>query len=280
MQKEEYSSYIENLTTELKLRGSSQRTILIYAYFIQKFMQGLNKKPEDSTEQDIKIFLAKLIDNYTNSSRSLATSSLRFFYKRILNKPILMQNIENPKRQDYIPTVLTKDEVRRLLNSVNGKSKLMMKMLYSSGLRVSELVNLKANDLDLENSKGMVRKGKGSKDRQFFIFKDLSREVKDYLNKRVVNSEYLFSSHNSKQLSPRNLQQIIKRASQKAGIEKKVTPHTLRHSFATHHLESGTDIRKIQALLGHSRIDTTMLYTKVTDKTLEQLKNPLEDIDI
>ncbi len=279
MEKEGADDHISNLETELKLRGSSPRTILTYSYFIRKFLQGLNKSPKDATEQDIKNYLASLIDTYSNSSRALATSALRFFFKRIVNKQDLMQNIENPKRQDYIPIVLNKDEVRKLINSVGGKSRLLIKILYSSGLRVSELVNLKIKDIDLENHKGVVRRGKGAKDRQFFLLKELCDEIKNYLEKREVKSEYLFPGQNSNPLSPRNIQQIIKRASSKAGIEKKVTPHTLRHSFATHHLESGTDIRKIQVLLGHSRIDTTQIYTRVSAKDLEELKNPLEDIN-
>ncbi|MEK6877998.1 MAG: site-specific tyrosine recombinase/integron integrase [Nanoarchaeota archaeon] len=279
MEKEVVQEYIEKLTTELKLRGSSQRTISTYSYFLKRFLENLNKSLEEIKEQDIKAFLAKLIDNYSNSSRALATSSLRFFFRKILNNQSLMQNIENPKRQDYLPIVLTKEEVAKLINSSSGKSKLMIKLLYSSGLRVSELVNLKIKDIDLENAKGFVRQGKGSKDRQFFLLKDLCTEIKKYIEKRNMKSDYLFSNSNSKALTSRNIQQIIKRSAMKAGIQKKVTPHTLRHSFGTHHLEAGTDIRKIQVLLGHSRIDTTMLYTKVSEKTLQELKNPLEDIN-
>jgi integrase/recombinase XerD len=281
MDKKEVQRYLGLLSTELRLRGSSQRTVETYSFFIGKFLEHYpNKKIEEASEQDIKNFLVTLIDNYSNSSRALATSSLRFFFKKILRKPSAMEDIESPKKESYIPTVLNKDEVQKLFEVSYGKSKIMLKIFYSSGLRLSELTSLKVNDLDLENNRGIVRKGKGSKDRAFFLSKNLSEEIRKYLQNRNNNSDYIFpSSDPSKSLTARNIQQIISCAAKRAGIRKRVTPHTLRHSFATHHLQAGTDIRKIQVLLGHSRIDTTQIYTKVSTSDLEKLKNPLEDIE-
>lgn len=274
MQKEEILS---ELTTELKLKGLSNKTISTYSFFISKYLDSLNTNLEQACEQDIKNFLVNLIDNYSNTSRALATSSLRFLYKEIIEKPEIIARIKNPKKADYLPIVLTKQEVQKLIDSaLTLKSKLIISFLYSTGVRVSELVNIKTNDLDLENSKGMVR-GKGNKQRQIFFSEKLCKKIKKYIDKNPKN-QYLFSRE--KPLSPRNIQKIIKKTALKAEINKKVTPHTLRHSFATHHLEAGTDIRKIQVLLGHSRIDTTQIYTKVSSKELEILKNPLEDLKI
>jgi integrase/recombinase XerD len=279
MQKEEVQGLLKQLEIELKLRGASDRTAKTYAFFVEKFLEQIHEPTIQISPYHIKQFLVTLINSHANSSRALATSALRFFCKRILKNPTLMDEIENPKKQEYLPTVLSKEEVKKLLENTYGKSQLMLKMLYSSGLRLSELLYLKTTDLNLEHFQGTVRKGKGGKDRPFFLYKSLCDEIKMYLNERKEQSEWLFPGKNNKPLTARNVQQIIKRAAKRTGIQKNVKVHTLRHSFATHHLQSGTDIRKIQVLLGHSRIDTTTIYTRLTTKDLESLKNPLEDIE-
>jgi integrase/recombinase XerD len=147
-------------------------------------------------------------------------------------------------------------------------------MLYSSGLRVSELVNLKVNDINLNENIGWVRKGKGNKDRLFAVSPQLVSDIKDYLKDRGNN--YIFSK--DKPLTTRNIQKIIKATKTRAGINKKVTPHTLRHSFATHLLENGTDIRIIQALLGHSNLNTTQIYAHVSSEQIKKVQNPLDSL--
>ena len=272
-------NYLEKISTELKLKGFSDKTVKIYSYFIKKYLDKLekeNKQPENAIQDDIKSFLASLIDTYSNKSRALATSSLRFFYKSVINKQELMLGIEIPKLEQYLPSVLTKEEIKKLIEAAyTEKSKLIMSMLYSSGIRVSELVGMKKSDLDLENKRGVVH-GKGNKSRQIFLSEKLCQDVKLFLEKNP-NNNFLFTSK-EEALSTRNIQKIIKKAKERAGITKKVTPHTLRHSFATHLLEAGVDIRKIQVLLGHSRIDTTQIYTRVSGKELESIKNPLDSL--
>jgi integrase/recombinase XerD len=272
-------NYLEKVSTEIKLKGFSDKTVKIYSYFIKKYLDKLaveNKQPENITIDDIKSFLAGLIDTYSNKSRALATSSLRFFYKSVISKPEVMIGIEIPKLEQYLPSVLTKEEIKKLIDAAfTEKSRLMMSMLYSSGIRVSELVGIKVSDLDLENKRGVVH-GKGNKSRQIFLSEKLCQGIKLFLEKNP-NTNFLFTSK-EEALSTRNIQKIIKKAKEKAGITKKVTPHTLRHSFATHLLEAGVDIRKIQVLLGHSRIDTTQIYTRVSGKELENIKNPLDSL--
>ena len=276
MQKEEI---LKKLSTELKLSGGSDKTIKIYSYFINKFLQYLStsSKPIDQVDQDqVKEFLAVLIDSYSNKSRALATSALRYFFKKIVTKPEVMANIETPKKEQYLPNVLAKEEVKKLINQAETeKSGLIISFLYSTGVRVSELVNLKMQDLDLDNKKGKVH-GKGNKSRQIFLSESLCNDLKSYIDRKQPKT-FLFSTKD-KPLTTRNIQKIIKNTSSKAGISKKVTPHTLRHSFATHLLESGVDIRKIQVLLGHSRIDTTQIYTQVSGKELEHIRNPLDNL--
>ena len=167
--------------------------------------------------------------------------------------------------------------VKRLIDSAdNRKSRLIISLLYSSGLRVSELVNLKIFDLNLDENIGWVRKGKGNKDRIFTISFNLAKEVKEYLDDKKDNV-YLFSKNDP--LTTRNIQKIIKGTRIRAKINKKVTPHTLRHSFATHLLEQGTDIRLIQSLLGHSSLSTTQLYTHISTEQIKKIKNPFDELN-
>jgi len=173
--------------------------------------------------------------------------------------------------------VLTKEEVKKLIDATENKThRLMLMLLYSSGIRLSELVNLKAGDLELEQAMGWVRSGKGAKDRLFIISKNLTGELKDFAAAKK-RDDFLFSGRNGR-MTPRNVQKIVASSAKKAGIEKNVHPHTLRHSLATHLLEDGTDIRKIQTLLGHSNLSTTQIYTHVSMEELKKIKNPLDGL--
>ncbi|MFT4311264.1 MAG: tyrosine-type recombinase/integrase, partial [Candidatus Woesearchaeota archaeon] len=156
---------------------------------------------------------------------------------------------------------------------VTKKSKLIIKMLYSSGLRVSELVNLKWNDIEFDQNSGWVRSGKGSKDRLIIFSENLLEELKSFRN----SSEYVFEGRNGP-LTTKNIQNIVRTTAKRAKINKKVTPHTLRHSFATHLLENGTDIRIIQDLLGHSNLQTTQIYTHISSEQKKKIKNPLDNL--
>lgn len=261
------------LETELKLKGCSQLTIRNYSFFVSKFLASTSKKIDELNEDDVKTFLVAMFDTKSKATISLAASSIKFFFS-MLGKNL--SAISLPKQDKKLPSVLSRDEVLKLLgNAETAKSKLIMSFLYSSGLRVSELVNLKKADLNFDEKMGWVRKGKGSKDRMFGISQTLSDEVKKYLSSHETNV-YLFSS--DKPLTTRNIQKIIQKTAKKAGIQKKVTPHTLRHSFATHLLEAGTDIRVIQELLGHASLSTTQLYTHISQEQLRSVKNPLDNL--
>ena len=150
---------------------------------------------------------------------------------------------------------------------------LIIQLLYSSGLRVSEIVNLKPSDLDFNENIGWVRSGKGKKDRMFILSKKISKKLENF-SKRFSDWNYIFSKE--KPLTTRNIQKIVQKTTEKAGIEKSVHPHTLRHSFATHLLENGVDIRKIQVLLGHASLTTTQIYAHVSSKELKKIKSPLD----
>lgn len=265
--------YVEKTITKLKLRGLSNRTIESYLFFLKPFLESI-ENPETVDTDKVELFSASLIDKYSKKSRSLAISSLRFFFRRVVDRPDIFVKLEVPKKEKKLPVVLTTEEVRALINSAEfKKTELIIKMLYSSGLRVSELVNLKVKDFDFQKNSGWVRSGKGDKDRFFQISESLSKQLLRYLSKHPEN-QYLFSD--IKPMSKRNVQSIITRAAKKAKINKKVSPHTLRHSFATHLLENGTNLLVIQQLLGHENLETTRIYTHISQDQLKGVKNPLD----
>nr|MBA4405177.1 recombinase XerC [Nanoarchaeum sp.] len=223
-------------------------------------------------------YFGELISNQKLKPRSISLkrSSLKFFFEEIVKKDI--GKIETQKIPRSIPIVLTKEEIKRLFDCASTKkSLLIMRLIYSTGLRVSECVNLKVSDLELEDNQGWVRSGKGNKDRPIFLSKPLIEELKKYIQTLAENEIYLFPGKNG-HISTRNVQYIVKTAAKKAKINKKVSVHKLRHSFATHNLENGVDIRLIQELLGHSDLSTTQIYTKVSHEQLKKIKNVLDYI--
>lgn len=265
----------EQLQTELRLRGFSPLTVRNYSFFVNKFLGHTKKQPAELTEDDAKQYLSSLIESRSKSTTMLAAAALKFFYIEILKKPFT--GVRVPKKDKKLPEVLTKEEVRTLINRCETiKSRLMISFLYSSGLRVSELVKLRVQDIRFEEHIGWARGGKGGKDRMFILSDQLGKEVKEYLKHR--QNEFLFSKE--KALTTRNVQKIVKRLREKTGLQKKITPHTLRHSFATHLLEDGTDIRLIQTLLGHASLSTTQLYTHVSSEQLRRIQNPLDALTI
>jgi len=222
--------------------------------------------------------MAEKLSERASISTIMFLSAIRYAYSNILHNDITA-GIKRPKKEKRIPEVLSKEEIKLLLSSlVNKKSKLMVSMLYACGFRVSELVNLKVRDLDFNDKTGSVKQAKGKKDRTFnipeFLFSDLKEQAE---TQKQANQEYLFTSKNG-QLTSRNLQKIVKTAVKIAGIKKDVHPHTLRHSFATHLLEDGIDIRKIQELLGHTDLSTTQIYTHISTEELKKIKSPIDDL--
>ncbi|MDD5193415.1 MAG: tyrosine-type recombinase/integrase [Candidatus Nanoarchaeia archaeon] len=272
MNKEEF---LKRLETEIKISKLSPYTLRNYLLFNKQLLEHLNKQPEEIEQQDIKLFLADKMSEKAPISNILFLSSIKFAYTNLLGKDPTA-GIKRPKNDKKIPVVLTKDEVIKLIDSAQTKkSQLIIQMLYSSGLRVSELVNLKKTDLDFNENIGWVRLGKGKKDRMFILSKKLSNKLKKVIDKQE-NWQYVFSEKHP--LSTRNIQKIIQKTALKAEIDKNVHPHTLRHSFATHLLDAGTDLRKIQELLGHSSIATTQVYTHISTEQLKSIKNPLDEL--
>jgi integrase/recombinase XerD len=275
MNKEEF---LKKLEVELKISKNSEHTIKNYLQANKKLLEHSNKTPKQITEQEVKDYIADKLDNSSSSSVILFLAAIKYAYSIILKKDPTI-DIKRPKREKRIPTVLTKEEVKKLLDTFDTKkSVLMTSLIYACGFRVSELTNLKVNDLNFEEKIGYVKQGKGKKDRIFnipeFLTKDLQKQAK---KQKEIHQEYLFTGPKGK-LTSRNLQKMIQKAALRAGIQKEVHPHTLRHSFATHLLENGTDIRKIQELLGHSSLSTTELYTHISTEELKKIKSPIDSL--
>lgn len=275
MNKEEF---LEKLRVELKISKNSNYTLRNYLRANSELLEFCKKNPKEVMEDDIKSFMVAKLTDQASSTIIVFLSALRFAYSNILKKDITL-GIKRPKRERRIPAVLTKEEVIRLFDNLpNKKSKLMISMIYACGFRVSELINLKVSDLDFAEMTGHIRQAKGKKDRIFniphFLLKGLTKQV---IEQKESKQEYLFTGPNGR-LTDRNLQKIVRIATKKAGIEKGVHPHTLRHSFATHLLENGTDIRKIQELLGHADLSTTQIYTHISTEELKKIPSPIEDL--
>jgi integrase/recombinase XerD len=274
----EIQEFLKKLEVELKISKNSIYTLRNYLTMNEKFLNYINKNPENITEDDLKLYIADNFSKRSAISTILFLSAIKYSFNSILGKDITLK-IKRPKREKRIPSVLTKQEVLDLFKAIsNKKSKLMISLLYASGLRVSEITNLKIDDLDFEEKIGHVRQAKGKKDRIFNIPEFLREELKKQFEKqKEFNQQYLFSGPKGK-ISERNIQKIVKNTKEKAGIKKEVHPHTLRHSFATHLLENGTDIRKIQELLGHADLSTTQIYTHISTQELKKIKSPIDSL--
>ncbi|MBU4220677.1 MAG: tyrosine-type recombinase/integrase [Euryarchaeota archaeon] len=272
-----FDERLKKLSTDLKLRGFSQQTIKMYLFYNQKFLEYTRKQPEDVTEDDIKDYLAfKFSDDaLSNASIALIKAALKFFFTETLGKKL--SDIRTPKKSNKLPVVLNRNEIINLIEKTeNLKHKLIIELLYSTGLRLSECVNLKYSNIDLSEGIGWVRSGKGSKDRIFIISEIFKKDLLHYIENTKSNTKGYIFLVNGKKMSTRGIQYAIKTAAKRAGIEKDVHVHTLRHSFATHLLENGVDIRKIQKLLGHSNLQTTQIYTQVSSEEIKKIKSPLD----
>jgi integrase/recombinase XerD len=275
----ERANALKKLETELKIRGFSQETIKAYTRHNSGFLGFIKKDPGDISEDDIKSYLAYLMSDkkLSSSSVALVRSSLLFFYNQVLSKGF--SGIKTPKIQRNPPAVLSKEEVKSLIDAcLNDKSRLLIQFLYSSGLRVSECINLRVEDIDFNENICFVKQGKGKKDRSTVLSGNLASDLKKYFEKESLDSGIIFRNREGKVLSARNLQKIVSSAAKRAGIKKIVTPHKLRHSFATHLLDSGVSIRVIQELLGHSNLQTTQIYTRVSREHIRGVRSPLDDL--
>lgn len=267
-----------NLERELKIRGFSRNTADSYVYYNKDFLKHANKSPRGISTEDIKEYLLWLKNkNYADATLNVAINAIKFYFGKILHRKFFInKEIARTKKSKKIPEVFTKEEVRKILGTIqNVKHKLMLGLMYSSGLRVSEVVNVKVKNFDFSGKMLFVREAKGKKDRVTIISEKAAGVLKKYV-KHKNPENYVFESDRGGKLTERSVQKVFAEALIKSGIKKGASCHSLRHSFATHLLENGTDIRYIQELLGHARLETTQIYTKVAKNNLQNIKNPLD----
>ncbi|NLY75955.1 MAG: tyrosine-type recombinase/integrase [Firmicutes bacterium] len=264
---------------ELKLRGYSPETIKAYQGHVRRFLRFFMKRPKEIGENEVKQYLLEILDKrkeshaYTNQ----ALSALKIFYSKILKLNDVTILISRPKVEKKLPNVINYQELIILLRSIkNLKHLCIVILMYSAGLRISEVVALKLEDFDLERGLIHVRQAKGRKDR-YTILSSVSMQILQiYLSKYRIDNWLFPGSKDDQHITKRSVQKIVENACAKSGIKKAITPHTLRHSFATHLLENGTDLRFIQELLGHQSSKTTEIYTHVTNRNIKKIQSPLD----
>lgn len=266
---------------QMQLENKSDNTVRTYLSQIKLFwMYYKDKPPTEISAPDIRRYLLYLVNerNVSESYHNQAINAIKFYYERILGWEPKGYYVQRPVASKRLPTVFSKSEVFDLLSVVsNLKHKAALSLMYSAGLRAGELLNLRLSDLDSDRMIILVRRGKGKKDRTTILAPkvlDLLREYYYEYRPRM----WLFEGESGGKYSSRSLQQVFQRAKASAGILKPGGTHTLRHSFATHMLESGVDLRYIQALLGHESSETTEIYTHVSTRYLREIKSPIEDI--
>ncbi len=262
---------------EMRLRRLSLKTQKSYSRFVEeclRFCEG--KSPRDMTGNDVREYLLWLSNEGKSASTlNIAYSALQMYFEKILHRKFFA-TIPRAKKEKQLPSVLSKAEVQRMFSAVgNVKHLCMLQLLYGAGLRVGELVRLRMKDIDFDRNLIHVVLGKGAKDR-FTLLPQSLRET--LLNQKRLKQpdDFLFTSYDRGHLTEATIQKVVGAAALRAKIGKSVSPHTLRHSFATHLLEAGTDIRYIQELLGHAKLATTQIYTHVTSASLTQVTSPLD----
>lgn len=274
---EGYKPCPEDYLLKLELKKYANNTVRAYVSSFENFLNHYsNEEPINLNEIDVRNYLQKLVqEGRSNSYINVAINSIKFYYEIVLGMPNRFYSIERPRKEKHLPEVLSNEEILRIMEHTNNiKHRCMVGLLYSSGLRRGELLNLTVADIDSKRMVVRVRQAKGNKDRLSVLSANLLKDLKTYYKKyRPIN--YLFESPDRNQYSASSVLKIISAAAKKAGIYKRVTPHMLRHSFATHLLENGTDIRHIQLLLGHSSTKTTEIYTHVANRSFMNIKDLL-----
>lgn len=262
----------ENL---LKLRNYSSKTIKAYLFYIKEYL--IFSQKNNINEKNIaveKYLLNRQAKQNSPQTINLALNAIKFLYRDVLKSKDQI-DFKCAKKSNKLPVVLSKSEIEKIISVIsNSKHKLAISLSYAAGLRVSELVNLKVQDIDFEELTIHIKEAKGKKDRITVFPERLKSDIKNLMAGKAGN-DLVFESNRGGKLTTTSFQKVFQSALRRSGIKKKATFHSLRHSFATHLLENGVDVRYVQELLGHANIRTTQIYTKVTNPKLKNIKSPL-----
>ena len=258
----------------------SDNTIGMYCNYFEDFCSHfIDQDLKEITTTKINSYILDLIKakNISISQQNQRINAIKFYYEKVLSREKQYYELHRPKKEHRLPKVLSKQEVKRIFDvTKNLKYKCILMMLYSAGLRRSEVLNLIHSDIDSERMVVHINGAKGKKDRISLLSDNLLQLLRQYY-KEYRPKQYLFEGQNGGKYSASSVAKILKKSALKAGIRKNVTPHMLRHSFATHLLEQGTDLRYIQELLGHDSSKTTEIYTHVSKKAIDKINNPMDE---
>jgi integrase/recombinase XerD len=268
---------------DLQIRRYSPTTIRLYLRAVAEFAKHFGRSPDQLGAEHIRRFQLFLIKEkkVSLSSYIQMICALRFFYTQTLNQKVAIERIPFPRGEKKLPLILSREEVKKLLDSTHHlRHRTLLATMYGCGLRVSEVAHLKVGDIDSVRNVLWVRQGKGSKDRQTLLPGKLLKLLRTYWRTKRP-ADWLFPSSNPiHPISPKAIFLACRSATQAAGLSKAIHPHSLRHAFATHLLEAGTNLRTIQILLGHARLETTARYLHVADVAVRSTASPLDSLDL
>ena len=280
--KEDYRTCPEEFYRKLEIKMYSSSTANTYISFFEKFMNYYKDKSLSTIdENDIRNYLQKLVkEGRSHSYLNQAVNSIKFYYEVVMGMPNRFYSIERPRPEHKLPKVISPEEVADLIkHTSNLKHKCIISLLYSAGLRRGELLNLKIENIDGKRMLIYVNGAKGNKDRVTILSANVLNMLREYF-KEYRPKKFLFEGGKGLSYSSTSVLAIIKKAAIRAKIKKNVTPHMLRHSFATHLLENGADIRYIQTLMGHSSTKTTEIYTQITIKHIKDIESPFDSLNL
>ena len=268
----------QKLEEELRLRHYSERTVRAYVHAVRKFVEFHHRPAEQMGNEEIRSYLLNLAERKVSRSSVIqAVCALRFFYGKVLARPCVIDALPFPRRARKLPVVLSEGEVAQLLMAASQlKDEALLMTLYSGGLRLHEVLRLQLEDIDSKRMRIRVREGKGAKDRYTLLSTTLLETLRRYFKEYRPTSWLFFGATPEVPMADRRVQRMITQTAKKAGLRKRTTAHTLRHSFATHLLERGTELPYIQELLGHRSPKTTMLYARVSPRGMSQVISPLD----
>ena len=278
----------ERMIEDMRVRGMGEKTRVDYIRRVRAFAAFIGRPPDTATVEDLRRFQIKQTEDSVGVSTMNSTvSALRFLFTRTLDRPDLARRLTVVRQVRRLPQVLSPEEVALLLEAAKGpKYKAALATAYGAGLRVSEVVSLKVTDIDSTRMMLRIEQGKGRKDRHAMLSPTLLKLLRAWWREGhqqgvMLPGGWLFPGRNPvDHLSTRQLNRAVHEAADAAGIRKRVSPHTLRHSFATHMLEQNIDVRVIQVLLGHAKLDTTALYTRVATSTIRSVISPLDRLGL
>lgn len=279
---EELNECWDKMYTHLMVKRYSLSTIKSYGHCFQYFLRHCgDRHPKNWEIEDIKIWLRSQLElhHWSESHQNSMVNALKFYYENCQGQEKAFWEIR-PRKAKKLPGTLSKRDVSKLINCTeNLKHRTILALIYSCGLRISESIKLRVRDIDFESRRVFIVAAKGKKDRYVILSEKISELLQEYLS--VYKSDYwLFEGIHGGQYSVRSIQVMFHRQLERSGVDAYATVHTLRHSFATHLLESGIDLRFIQKVLGHESVKTTEIYTHITDMDYKKVRNPLDDMEL